>query len=96
MKLLKKLALTSALVLLGTADSHAGPRRPLLGRRVCVSPAPTRVASAAPRYDTIPAPVVPVPTIPPGVQMPTVGLLTLPARVVQTVGGCVGGTCNVR
>ncbi len=94
MTLLKKLVLVvAALPLLAAAECRAGPRRPLLGRRACVSPAPARVASAAPRYDTIPRPAVPVPTIPPGVQMPTVGLLTLPSR---TVGGCVGATCNAR
>lgn len=49
-----------------------------------------------PQYDTIPRPVVPVPVIPPGVQMPAVGVLTLPARVVQTVGGCANGVCTSR
>ncbi len=93
MTLLKKLVLAAAVLVLATAECRAGPRRPLLGRRACVSPAPARVASAAPAYDTIPRPAVPVPTTPPGVQMPTVGLLTLPSR---TVGGCVGSTCGVR
>lgn len=91
MTLLKKLVLAAAVLVLATADSHAGPRRPLF-RRACVSPAPARVVSP-PQYDTIPRPLVPVPVIPPGVQMPTVGLLTLPSR---TVGGCVGSTCGVR
>lgn len=96
MKLLKKLALVSAVLLLAAADSHARPR---LFRRTCVSPAPARVTTAAPVYDTIPAPVVPVPVIPPQggrVLMPAVGLLTPPARVVQAVGGCPGGVCGAR
>ncbi len=92
MKLLKKLALTAAVLVLaaGTADA-----RPRLFRRTCVSPAPVRVTTA-PQYDAIPAPAVPVPTIPPQVVMPAVGEVTLPARVVQTAGGCVGGVCGAR
>jgi hypothetical protein len=97
MKFLKKLVLVSALALLVAADSHARPR--LLGRRTCVSPAPVRVVrvTTAPQYQTIPAPAVPVPTIPPQtgpVVMPTTGLLALPSRVVQTV--CSGGVCGAR
>jgi hypothetical protein len=94
MTLLKKLALTAAALVLATTDSHALGRRPLF-RRVCVSPAPVR-AVFAPRYDTIPRPLVPVPAIPPEGFTPAVGVLTLPSRVVQAVGRCVGGTCNVR
>lgn len=96
MTLLKKLALTAAVLLLVAADSHARPR---LFRRTCVSPAPVRAVTAAPVYDRIPAPVVPVPVIPPQagrVLMPAVGLVTLPARVMQAVGGCPGGVCGAR
>lgn len=83
---LKKLALTTAVLLLAAADGHARPR--LIGRRTCVSPAPVRTVPVPP-YDTIPRPLVPVPAIPPRVVMPAVGVLTLPAR-------CVNGQCGVK
>ena len=94
---MKKLLLTACVALLTAATADAFPRR-LMARRACVSPAPVRMT--APQYDTIPRPLVPVPTIPPQgfapVVMPAVGVLTMPARVVQTVGGCVGGVCPIR
>lgn len=98
---MKKLFLTACVALLGTATADACSRRQerqqeRQARRQCVSPAPARPAQAAPQYDTIPRPVVPVPAIPPGVVMPSTGLLTLPARVVQSAGGCVGGVCPTR
>lgn len=83
MKLLKKLALTAGVLLLAAADSHARPR--LFGRRCqpCQAAQPTAYQPAIrPVYQPAPA-----------VVMPTTGLLTLPARVVQAVGGCVGGVC---
>lgn len=94
----KKLLLLAA-VLLGTAaTADARPR--LIHRQRCVSPAPVPTTQA-PRYDTIPRPVVPVPAIPPGVLvMPQTGVLNLPnapvRSLVQTVGGCLNGMCPVR
>lgn len=76
MKFLKTKLLALGLVGLLAADGHARPR--LIPRRTCVSPAPVRVVVPAPQYDTIPAPVVPVPAIPP--QGPTVGEVSLAQR----------------
>jgi len=87
MKSLKKFVLVSALLLLAVADSHARPR--LFGRRAacsasCGSAAPTAVYPR-PAYQPAPA-----------VVMPMTGVVTLPARVVQAVGGCVGNFCPAR
>lgn len=86
MKSLKLLVLTAAVLLLVAADGHARPR--LFGRRCqpCQAAQPTAYRPAA----------QPVSQPAPAVVMPTSGLLTLPGRVVQAVGGCINGVCPTR
>jgi len=83
MKSLKLLVLTAAALLLVAADGHARPR--LFGRRC----QPCQAAQPATYRPAVSPPA-------PAVVMPAAGLLTLPARVVQAVGGCVNGVCPPR
>lgn len=96
MKLLNKLVILAAVILLGASAADACPRRQerqqeRQARRQCVSPAPARPRPAAPQYDTIPRPVVPVPAIP-----PQAGPVLTPRWVPTLLPVCNGPTCGVR
>lgn len=82
---MRRMFLAALTGLLVTATADARPR--LIHRRTCVSPAPVQ-------YQTIPAPRVPVPSLPPmAVVMPQVASLGV---AIPAATPCPGGVCPIR